>query len=178
LSDWPSDVPALAGTWQIVSEGRTIATFVLDQTGDPRYATISSDLLSGAVSFDVPTLVLDGVQRRVTIQGFPFAIGYAGRAVVVKQGSKNLITPGETLSATTELQLYLDVPVGLSSGVFVGKGTITYQGSFVSENEAVGSVRSILELSQQALDIAQSFGIRIPMENLDTTTSNVRFIRS
>jgi hypothetical protein len=182
-TDWPSDTPALAGTWALmgVPDPNTgadtrLADIELDQNGDPRDVTLNSDLVTVALPFTIPVFVLDGQIHTVEITGTPVVVSYVGQAKTSKGGVKTTITVGDTVSSEFHVDLYVEVPLVLSQ-TLVGSADLTYDGSFTGPDEAVGSAHIVATPGQTALEIIQMLGLTIPQQDLDQTTPNVRLVR-
>ena len=172
-TDWPGVAPYLAGTWRAIDQQteKDLLSFFVDGTGDPVSAWLSAGLLGDDLPAGFPLqYLLDGQSRSVAISGVPVTLSYVARARANKDNPSGPIAIGETVIIVVELAVY-------AAGVEIGTALVTFQGQFTQVYEANGSVRVIADLSSQAQQIADSFGIDVPFENLDETYSNVQLVR-
>jgi len=177
-NDLPSTAPHLNGTWEAVVDGEMMLQMYLDSTGDPIWASVSPTLIEGGLPVDLPDpILLDGQSYDATVAGSPFPLYYVGRAQAGKDNAAGPILAGQAVWINVELSVYASLSVPIQLPVLIATAEVTFQGRFTQADQADGTVRVVVDLSNQAQQIIDALGIDIPSEGLNEVYSGVQLVR-
>jgi len=156
-------------------DGEMMLQMYLDSTGDPVWASVSPTLIEGGLPVGLPNpVLLDGRAYSATVAGSPFPLSYVGRAQAGKDNAAGPILVGQAVWINVQLNVYA---VLLQLPVLIATAEVTYQGRFTQANQADGTVRVVVDLTNQAQQVVDALGIDIPPEGLNEAYSGVQLIR-
>jgi hypothetical protein len=178
--DVPSDVPAVAGTWNLVSGSQVLAQFVFDETGDLRSANTEPNLFGSGLPIQIPTeLTIDGFDHDISLAPLPASLTYNASAQTIKTGAKNSLAVGDTLTVAVSITFSANIPLlgkqELASGQIMYNGTLNVVGPGTAA-DAQGSAQVKVTPSAEAVSFLESLGVT-GVQPVNTTIPGVELTR-